>query len=96
MTGQYAKILLDHTTAFVNPDLQESPINYAAVSSKLSRTNFLPEFVLDIDECNNANPCPPNSQCENFAGGYECLCNEGYANATGSCYGKYNKGGAGK
>ena len=36
----------------------------------------------DIDECKLSDPCDPRtSQCENFEGGYRCVCKTGFMKA---------------
>ena len=53
---------------------------------------------LDIDECSrNSDNCNPTStDCQNFQGGYECLCKKGYKYIQGddyNCEGKSAKRG---
>ena len=34
--------------------------------------------VSDIDECTTDSNICSNGRCENFMGGYQCICHEGY------------------
>lgn len=37
---------------------------------------------LDIDECEDTNVCPENSNCVNSEGTFNCPCNVGYSGTT--------------
>lgn len=34
--------------------------------------------ITDIDECGSSSSICSNGHCENFMGGYQCICNPGY------------------
>ena len=40
---------------------------------------------VDVDECAGANECSENSVCQNEAGGYACVCEEGFESDGSAC-----------
>ncbi|XP_059143588.1 uncharacterized protein LOC131930938 [Physella acuta] len=40
---------------------------------------------LDVDECDQSNPCPAGFVCKNRIGSYTCVCAEGYRLTNGIC-----------
>lgn len=42
----------------------------------------------DMNECMESGMCP-NGECQNMAGAYKCLCNDGYRQSANQqiCYG---------
>ena len=42
-----------------------------------ARVGDIPECV-DVDECLSESACPKNSECQNFDGGFNCACAQGY------------------
>ena len=48
--------------------------------------DWLHVFCLDINECENNNPCSGNSECINHPGLFNCECNAGYGGPD--CIGK--------
>jgi len=51
---------------------------------------MLRRLSTDIDECSTTSGICSNGHCENFMGGYECICNPGYKPSPlkTSCQGK--------
>ena len=47
------------------------------LSSHLPTTTTVPASLVDVDECNMANPCGPGT-CTNLVCGYNCSCQPGY------------------
>jgi hypothetical protein len=46
----------------------------------------------DVDECSTTSGICSNGRCENFMGGYECICDPGYkpTSQKTSCQGFFN------
>ena len=53
--------------------------------------NFL-FFFADIDECSGDSYICSNGRCENFMGGYECICDPGFKEnpLRTSCVGRHS------
>ena len=48
--------------------------------------------ILDVNECaENTDTCSENAQCNNQAGSYDCVCNQGYNGNGQACDGEYRK-----
>jgi len=57
--------------------------------SKCSITSILMYVVADVDECADGSAgCSADASCTNFAGGFTCSCNDGYAGDGTICEGK--------
>jgi len=47
------------------------------------------DTVADVDECATGSAgCRADASCSNFAGGFTCTCNDGYAGDGSTCDGK--------
>ena len=46
-------------------------------------------FLLDIDECDPADPCHANATCTNTMGSYICACNANFSGDGVFCEGNY-------
>lgn len=40
---------------------------------------------MDIDECHIDQICGENSECQNSAGSYQCICNSGFLATSNGC-----------
>ena len=46
--------------------------------------------VVDVDECQSSQfSCPPNTDCINSDGSYECRCKQGFVKKGSRCVGKF-------
>ena len=46
-------------------------------------------FLIDIDECLDANPCDENADCVNLDSSFICTCRQGFTGNGTTCNGKY-------
>ena len=75
--------------ANVKMDIQEMElaVMVSDIVTLLKRSNY---FLLDINECSNAddNNCHENAICTNTNGSFTCLCESGYTGNGTTCNGK--------
>ena len=67
-----------------------SGVNAVGLTSTVDRGQFTSFLTADIDECSTTSGICSNGHCENFMGGYECICDPGYKPSPlkTSCQGK--------
>ena len=93
--GQYTMAVLNAdtsiTASYLDTDFSYPPqANRSALVASYGHAGFLglSAQCADVDECATGTAvCQPNSMCVNTVGGYDCVCNPGFAlnPATGEC-----------